>query len=350
MKEKIFEPFFRLKQTEKNAGTGIGLSLSRSLAELHKGTLGLEQPEGNQNIFLLNIPIHQDTEINLTKEEPNETELIVTDASQPEEPAQNEKSISILLVEDNKEIINFLQKELKCHYNIFKASNGQKALDTLLKENINLIISDIMMPVMDGIELCKIIKTDLHYSHIPIIMLTAKNTLTSKIEGLETGADAYIEKPFVMEYLLAQITNLLSNRNIMKEYYAHSPLAHIKGIACTNADKNFLEQLQKIIDENITEKELDVDAVSKMMNMSRGTFYRKIKGLSDLTPNELITLSRLKKAAELLAKGNYRISDVSNMLGYSLQSNFARDFHKQFGVTPSNYINNLKNDKKIYTE
>ncbi|HEX3024525.1 MAG TPA: response regulator, partial [Chitinophagaceae bacterium] len=344
MKEKIFEPFFRLKQTEKSSGTGIGLALSRSLAELHKGVLELLKAEDNFNTFLLTIPIHQEKEIQLGAEEFNEPEVETIPQDNTEDSPINQNHISVLLVEDDKEIINFLQKELKNNYNIFKATNGQEALNILLHENINLVVSDIMMPIMDGIELCKKIKTDLHYSHIPIILLTAKNTLTSKIEGLETGADAYIEKPFVMEYLIAQITNLLSNRNIIKEYYAHSPLAHIRGIACTTADKSFLEELQKIIDENITERDLDVDTLSKLMNMSRGTFYRKIKGLSDLTPNELITLSRLKKAAELLANGNYRINEISSIVGYTLQSNFARDFNKQFGVSPSNYINKLRNE------
>lgn len=338
LKEKIFEPFYRLKQTEKSAGTGIGLPLSRSLAELHKGVLDLKQPDGHFNTFLLTIPIHQEKEINLGEQE-TETALIAQSAD-PEinEPKKDENKISILLVEDDREIVHFLQKELMTDYNIFKAFNGREALEILLKENINLVISDIMMPIMDGIELCRQMKTDLNYSHIPIILLTAKNTLTAKIEGLETGADAYIEKPFVLKYLQAQITNLLSNRNIVKEYYAHSPLAHIRGIACTTADKGFLESLHQVIEENITERELDVDTLSRMMNMSRGTFYRKIKGLSDLTPNELITLARLKKAAELLANGNYRVNEVSNMVGYSLQSNFARDFHKQFNITPTNYI------------
>jgi DNA-binding response OmpR family regulator len=215
-------------------------------------------------------------------------------------------------------------------------------LEILKNETIHLVISDIMMPVMDGIELCRKIKTDIEYSHIPVILLTAKNTITSKIEGLETGADAYIEKPFVFEYLLAQINSLLNNRNHTKEYYAHSPLAHIKGIASTKADKNFLEELQKIIDENITDKDLDVDTLSRMMNMSRGTFYRKIKGLSNLTPNELINLSRLKKAAELLAEGKYKINEVANMVGYNLNCYFSRDFHKQFVVSPTNYLNDLK--------
>jgi ligand-binding sensor domain-containing protein/signal transduction histidine kinase/DNA-binding response OmpR family regulator len=342
LKEKIFEPFYRVKQTEKFAGTGIGLPLSRSLAELHKGKLELKQSQNGQNIFLLSIPIHQDTEINLDDFETIEIITTENDVSNDEQLNQQPHDVSILIVEDNKEITNFLQKELQNSFNICKATDGLQALEFLKNEVIHLVISDIMMPVMDGIELCRKIKTDIEYSHIPVILLTAKNTITSKIEGLETGADAYIEKPFVFEYLLAQINSLLNNRNHTKEYYAHSPLAHIKGIASTKADKNFLEELQKIIDENITDKDLDVDTLSRMMNMSRGTFYRKIKGLSDLTPNELINLSRLKKAAELLAEGKYKINEVANMVGYNLNSNFSRDFHKQFGVSPTNYLNDLK--------
>ena len=342
LKEKIFEPFYRVKQTEKFAGTGIGLPLSRSLAELHKGNLELKQSQNEQNVFLLSLPIHQDTEINLedfeTIEISNTENKIVAD----EQRNLQQHNVSILIVEDNKEIANFLQKELKNNFNVYKATDGLQGLEVLKSEAIHLVISDIMMPVMDGIDLCKKIKTNIEYSHIPVILLTAKNTITSKIQGLETGADAYIEKPFVFEYLLAQINSLLNNRNHTKEYYAHSPLAHIKGIASSKADKNFLEDLQKIIDANITDKDLDVDTLSKMMNMSRGTFYRKIKGLSDLTPNELINLSRLKKAAELLAEGKYKINEVANMVGYNLNSNFSRDFHKQFQISPSEYLQNLK--------
>jgi len=165
--------------------------------------------------------------------------------------------------------------------------------------------------------------------------------MQSKIKGLENGADAYIEKPFILEHLLAQIKSLLVNRENTQQYYAHSPLAHIKGIACTNADKEFLERLQQAIEENITDMDLDVDTLAKMMNMSRGTFYRKIKGLSDFTPNELINIARLKKAAELLAEGKYKVTEVANTVGYNLNSNFSRDFHRQFGVTPSNFVKNL---------
>lgn len=346
LKEKIFEPFYRINATKEEPGTGIGLPLARSLAELHKGVLDLKKSDGKFNVFSLSIPIHQDIEINLPGKEKNYIINDIDETTNEQEIADTSKPF-ILLVEDNKEILAFIQKELRTDYNILKAHNGQEALEILLKENVQLVISDIMMPVMDGIEFCRKIKTDLQYSHIPIILLTAKNTLNSKIEGLEVGADAYIEKPFAFEHLHAQISNLLTNRHKLKEYFAHSPLTHIKGIAYTKADSNFLEELNKLIYENITDIDIDVDKLAKLMNMSRGTFYRKIKGLSNLSPNELINLSRLKRAAELLAEGTYKINEVANMVGYSLLSNFSRDFHKQFGVSPSTYISKLKNTEGI---
>lgn len=344
LKEKIFEPFYRLKETEKQPGTGIGLPLSRSLAELHKGVLELQQPENGLNVFQLSIPIHQENEINLQDYETIETEQTETVTEEIIKDADPSR-LHLLLVEDNKEILQFLQKELNAAYTISRAGNGEEALEILQRENIHLVISDIMMPLMDGIEFTRRVKTDLQYSHIPIILLTAKNTMTSRIEGLEVGADAYIEKPFAFEHLQAQITNLLSNRNIIKEYFARSPLTHIKGIASSKADKEFLEQLHAVINENITDIELDVDKLSRLMNMSRTSFYRKIKALSDLTPNELINLSRLKKAAELLAEGNYKINEVAGMVGYSINSNFSRDFNKQFGKSPSQYLAEL--EKKV---
>ena len=212
------------------------------------------------------------------------------------------------------------------------------------RESVQLVVSDIMMPVMDGIELCRKIKTDIRFSHIPVVLLTAKSSLTAKVEGFETGADAYIEKPFSMDHLKAQISSLLNNRNLVKEYYAHSPLAHLKGIANTKADVTFLENLQHIIDDNIIDKDLDVDMLSKKMHMSRSTLHRKIRAISDMSPNELIIISRLKKAAELLADGRYKINEVANIVGYTLNSNFSRDFHRQFGISPSDYIKNLNKE------
>jgi len=244
----------------------------------------------------------------------------------------------ILLVDDNEEILEFLSTDLGDKYRIITALNGKDALEILNKETVHLVISDVMMPGIDGFQLCREIKTNIDYSHIPVIMLTAKNTLQSKIEGLEHGADAYIEKPFSPEYLNVQISNLLINRNKIKEHFANSPLAHIKSMAYSKADEEFLEELNNMIYTNIENADLDVEQLAKKMNMSRPTFYRKIKVVSDLTPNELINLARLKKAAELLAEGNYKIYEVASMVGYNSQSNFGRSFLKQFGITPRDYL------------
>ena len=244
----------------------------------------------------------------------------------------------ILIADDNEEIVEFLTEDLNSKYTVFKANNGKEAIDILNTETIQLIICDIMMPLMNGLELCRTIKSNFYLSHIPVIMLTVKNTLQSKIEGLESGADAYIDKPFSPEYLHVQITNLLTNRNKIKHYFANLPLVSIKTMAHSKADEKFLEELNDVINANLEDIELDVEHLAKFMNMSRPTLYRKIKAISDLTPNELINISRLKKAAELLVTEKYKMSEIASRVGYGSQTNFGRNFLKQFGLTPTHYL------------
>jgi two-component system, cell cycle response regulator len=236
----------------------------------------------------------------------------------------NELLPLILLVDDNEEILEFLERILQAKYTVLKATDGRSAIDILQKEAVQLVVSDIMMPVMDGFELCKAIKSNFEYSHIPVILLTAKNNMQSKVEGLELGADAYIEKPFSKEHLQAQIASLLNNRNIIREFFASSPLVHIKSMAHSKADERFLETLNDTICANIEDTGLDVEKLAKIMNMSRITLYRKIKAISVLTPIEVINITRLKKAAELLAEGDHKIYEISYLVGFSSQSNFAR--------------------------
>ncbi|MRG44703.1 response regulator [Chitinophaga sp. SYP-B3965] len=244
----------------------------------------------------------------------------------------------ILLVDDNEEIIEFVSSILQAEYVILSAENGEEAITMLHNEMVDLVISDVMMPVMDGFELCKRIKTTFEISHIPVILLTAKNTLQSKIEGLETGADAYIEKPFSPAYLKVQIANLLANRHKIRQYFANTPLVHINTIAHTREDEAFLEKIYNCILEEIENTELDVDHLCKYVNMSRISLYRKIKAISDLTPHELINITRLKKAAELLSTQQYKIYEVAMMTGYKSQTHFGKNFIKQFGVSPSQYV------------
>lgn len=252
----------------------------------------------------------------------------------------------ILIVDDNEEILEFLEAELSEKYTVIKAFNGQEALHILKEDAVHLVISDVMMPVMDGFELCRIIKTNFEHSHIPVILLTARNTLQSKIEGLEIGADAYIEKPFSPEYLQVQISNLLSNRAKIREYFASSPLVHIRSMAYSKADELFLEKLNEVICSNLDDPGLDVDKIARLVNMSRPTLYRKIKSISDLGPNELINITRLKKAAELLAEGTHKIYEVADLAGFGSQTNFGRSFFRQFGMTPSDYVLLKQSEKK----
>lgn len=244
----------------------------------------------------------------------------------------------ILLVDDEEEILDFLERILRAKYTVFKAPGGAEALQLLTTEAVQLVISDVMMPEMDGFELCKRIKSNVDHSHIPVILLTARNTIQSKIEGLEIGADAYIEKPFSKEHLLAQMASLLANRNMVRDYFASSPLVHIKSMAHSKADERFLETLNETICKNMEDTGLDVEKLAKIMNMSRITLYRKIKAISNLTPVELINITRLKKAAELLADGDNKIYEISYMAGFSSQSNFSRNFLKQFKMTPTEYM------------
>ncbi len=251
----------------------------------------------------------------------------------------------VLLVEDNEELLEVIADELLEKYDVLKATNGVQALKILTAEAVELVISDVMMPVMDGFELCKEIKSNFEYSHIPVILLTAKNTLQSKIEGLSIGADAYIEKPFETEYLLAHIASLLNNRKKIREYFVNTPFVHLKSVAHNNPDELFLEKLNQHIRENIDDHALDIDKLAKLLNMGRTSLFRKIKSVTDLTPNELINITRLKKAAELLSTGDYKIYEVSDMVGFGSQTNFGRNFLKQFGMTPTEFQKSKQHGK-----
>lgn len=243
----------------------------------------------------------------------------------------------ILLVDDEHDILDYVSSILENDYDITTADNAENAFAILKDKHTDLIVSDVMMKGMDGFELCSIVKNDVNYSHIPIILLTAKNSLQAKIEGLESGADAYVEKPFSPQYLKVQIANLLKNRSKLREYFANSPLTHLKTIAHTKEDERFLEKLHDCIQQHIENAELDVDIIATSLTMSRSTLYRKIKAISDLSPNELINLIRLKKAAELIAKGENQVGEIYSLVGYSSHKYFSALFQKQFGLTPFEY-------------
>lgn len=331
--EKIFEPFFRGENAEFKPGTGLGLPIARSLAEMHMGRLELTGGDDGLITFRLQLPVNVSYQ-----DESGDGEKAAAErqAPQPEFGFDPSRS-TVLVVEDNEEMKDFIAREINAIYNVVTARDGEEAMTFLKKQSIQLIVSDIMMPVMDGLTMLRQVKTDLEYSHIPVILLTARNTVQSRLEGLESGADAYIEKPFTVDILLAQISNLLHNRNTMRNHFFNSPIANLKSMAYTKADELFLEDLNEIITRNISNPHLDVEMIAGNMNVSRPTLYRKIKAISDLSPNELIRISRLKKAAELILQNKLSLSEISEKVGFSSQSYFSRSFSKQFEISPSEY-------------
>jgi len=248
---------------------------------------------------------------------------------------------SILIIDDNEDILEFLSVVLRESYSLHLAADGEIAQSILDKEIIHLIISDIMMPGIDGFELCKLIKSNVEYCHIPIILLTSKNTYKAHIEGLEVGADAYIQKPFSTELLQIQIANLLKNRRKIKEHFASSPFEDVRIMAHSKTDEAFLKKLDEYISNNIKDPNIDIDMLAGHMFMSRTTLYRKIKSLSSLSPKELIDITRLKKAANLIACNEFSFYEISKMVGYSSQSLFSRNFLKYFKMSPNEYANSL---------
>lgn len=334
--DKIFKPFFQVLDNvnEARGGTGLGLSIVKSVTDAHGGTVEVESSPGKGAKFIVTLPIHQE------KVMPKEQPLVVAEPKRHHEnaePAVETQKPVLLIVDDNKEMVKFIAGNFEKHYDILTAFDGREALDMLRVKPVSLIICDWMMPVMDGVEFLKKVRNDENYSHIPFVMLTAKTDNLSKIETMKSGADIYIEKPFSMGYLEACIGNLLDMRGMLKKKFSESPLEPITTLASTQVDSELLGKLQTLIEENFSNSALNVDFLADHLGMSRSSLYAKIRTLTELTPNELIQVTRLKKAAILLKEGKYRINEICYMVGFNSSSYFSRCFQKQFGVKPGDF-------------
>ena len=339
-RQKIFEAFFRIddKENLQKSGTGLGLALSHSLAELHKGRIFIDD-SAPDTAFVVQIPLEKGKTALPPAADPDIQEETTT-VNHKEEDGRKENQFSILIVEDNEELLHFIAESLSKKYRTLTASNGVEALKILDKEKISIIISDIIMPVMDGIELCNRIASDLSTCHIPVILLTAKTNLDSKIKALKNGAAAYIEKPFSMPYLEAQIENLIENLNKLRKNFTRNPLIGSSTIARNKTDEKFLDKLNDVITRNLDKENFNVDNLADEVNMSRTSLHRKLKDISGLTPGDFIRLVRLKKAAELLQHGEYRINEICILVGIHSQSYFTKSFQKQFGMLPKDFARN----------
>lgn len=334
--DKIFLPFFKLD--EKAQGSGLGLAFSKSLAELHNGNLYLEQHQAD-TVFILELPLHQSGHSRHQEPpcDPSADPPAHHSLADVEDMLRMDNKKTILSIEDNAEFQQFMAGQLQQDYHVLMARHGEEAISVLSSAHVDIVICDIMMPVMDGIAFCRYVKGNLKFSHIPVILLTAKTGLQSKIDGLKIGADEYIDKPYSIDYLRARIENLLDGRRKLREAYRTLPETAYETIAHSKADEHFLNELVRVIHARLDEADLDVDKLAGLLNMSRATFYRKVKQISELTPNDFIRLVRLKKAAELLREREYRVSEIAYLVGFSSPSYFSKCFLKQFGVLPKDF-------------
>ena len=338
----IFEPFYQMEKKEapKN-GVGIGLSLARSLASLHKGTLTLDTTREKDNVFILTISLNKEG-ISLENSKAVQKDIVELDEETSVETDMH--GYTLLLVEDNESMLAFISERLCECFTVETAKNGAEAIEILRSSHVDLIISDIMMPVMNGYQLCKEIKSDLELSHIPVIFLTAKNDIDSKINGLKYGAEAYVEKSFSFGYLKEQILSLLNNRRREREAFSKRPFFSVDKM--NKADEEFMNKVIRIIEDNITDDNFGVEKMADILCMSRSSLLRKIKTIFNLSPLDFIRLIRLKKAAEYIQEGKYRIGDICYMVGINSPSYFSKLFLKQFGMTPKDFEKQYQSGKQ----
>ncbi|MFY0715324.1 response regulator [Seonamhaeicola sp. NFXS20] len=346
---QIFEEFYQEEQGLK--GTGIGLSLTKKLIELHKGTIEVESALEKGSCFIITLPLD---EAHFNSSDVYELSKDYTFKDNLHKPSVQEtikskrvlnggynknKTIKILLVEDNEELRSYLKESLESQYVVYESNNGAEGIKTCLKISPDLIISDVMMPVKDGVEMCYDIKTDIRISHIPIILLTARTSLEHKIEGLKTGADAYLEKPFKMELLETQIANLIESRRRLRKRFGNDINLELHEISNSSADDKFLNKARKIVEEHLLDTEFSVEDFIKEMGMSRSSLHVKLKALTSKSTTEFIRAIRLKKAAIFLKETNQTISEIAYKTGFASPAYFSKSFKKLFGKLPTDYRN-----------
>ena len=345
--KRIFERFYQAKNLNKGyyGGTGIGLEVVRNFVDLHKGKIEVESEVGKGSKFKIILPAGKshfnESEIATEKIEQHFKNEQFTPINSPIEKetisleTQETKKYSILIVEDNVDLINYLKNDLRNEYKVLLANDGIRGLE-LAKEFLpDIIITDVVMPEMNGFDFCKKIKSDLSTSHIPLLMLTAKAKIDDRMEGIELGADAYMVKPFDMRLLRLRLSQLITSRQLIFNKYFSRVTDISANISTTSLDKEFIEKVLNYIYDNIDNPDLSVESLASQLNLSRSQFYRKIKALTDQTANEFIRNIRLQKAKEIIENGNTNISEVYYKTGFSSSSYFAKCFKNYFGILPT---------------
>ena len=336
----IFDRYYQAKSKFQASGSGIGLALVKGLTDLHEGMLKVESTPEVGTTFILRL-LTENTYPNAIHVESKVKKLpIPTEDMGGMDPALDGCPI-VLVVEDNSDIREYIKSSFADIYEVITAKDGQEGWELTQARIPNVIVSDIMMPIMDGVELCKKVKEDMRTSHIPVILLTAKDSLHDKEEGYASGADAYLTKPFSAKLLHSCINNLLETR---KKIASQLLLADVKpaqeqAVSSLNRlDNEFMQKITQIIEENIEMEKMDVAFIADKMCMSHSTLYRKIKGLADMSANEFIRKVKMRKSVEMLISGEYTISEISYMTGFSSVAYFRQCFKNEYGVSPSGYV------------
>lgn len=353
--EKLFESFFQVDDRgRQNIGSGIGLALSKSVVEKHKGTISVQSHARGSNVTVFTISLRrgrlhlQDSEIHT-----NDLAVITTSPQVSIERAMQSpssetgtadspvKTYTILLAEDNEEVRDLIADCLKDEYNVIGFPNGADALKHMKDEIPDLIISDIMMPEMDGLELCQVVKSTDSTSHIPVILLTARSSVDHQVDGLNTGANAYIPKPFSPQILTLNVRNLLAAQEVMRQKFSQQLILEPAVIEMESPEHKFLNKLMAAIDANVSDPTFGVDQLVNEMGMSRTILYKKVQSLTSFSIADLIKNMRLKKAAMLFIQGGLNVSEVAYQVGFNDRKHFSREFKRYHSLSPSEYIKNI---------
>jgi signal transduction histidine kinase/ligand-binding sensor domain-containing protein/DNA-binding response OmpR family regulator len=346
--EKVFERFYQVNDDEKsiNTGTGIGLSLVKSLVELHHGKITLESEPDKLTSFSIYLPFereaYSDEEIfDFKRDADRRTKELVENLKQkinPQVSVENGADVQkLLIVEDNSELRFFLSEYLSDSYKVIETGSAKDALQICESENPDLVISDVMMENMDGIQFCRSLKSTPEISHIPVILMTALASVENKLTGYKVGADDYITKPFEPELLKIRVRNILGNIENAKMGFRNNLNVSAKELTISKIDEDFMQQVILLLEKNIDNSEFDIDSFCKNIGVSSSQLYRKIKSITGLSPNEFIRTYRLKKAAHLITESNLNISEIAYKVGFNDALYFSKCFKKQFGTTPSLY-------------
>lgn len=336
--DKIFDPFYQVSGAESNnRGSGLGLALTKELVLLHHGQIIVANNNGKGSCFKVTLPLRQET----TVEEVSITEPVQIQSNpefQSTEQVNKDDLPVMLIVDDNADIREYLSANFKAGFNILTAHDGIEGLSKAIETIPDIILSDVMMPGMDGMEFCKAIKTDERTSHIPVVLLTAKHSDETRIDGYETGADAYLTKPFNIQVLSSRIGNLLDQRMKLRALFTNGTPSELKKISTNITDQTFLDKVVALIEKNMEDSDFDPDRLATILKLSRSQLYRKLKGLTNQTVHDFMISIKMNKAKELLLTGDYTVAETAYRIGFTVPTNFSRTFSKHFGISPTRFL------------